>query len=291
MHAEQGEVEERLRDEIAIAHRVDGVLEPAGEAQVGRHTVGVERQRRACERARAERRHVEAAPSVEQAVDVARQRPRVGEQMMGERHRLGPLHVRVARQLDVGGHRRLGPIVQDLLQLDDPAGDLEQGALGEQPHVGGDLVVAAASGVELGPGRTRQLGDPPLDRGVHVLVTRTELEGALGELLLHAVERGQHDADLVVGHHPGALEAAHVGARAREVVGCESEVEAEARGEGDELLGRLGTEPALPQRHWRSSRRRGSPLRAWRAAQVSTPRPQSRTKPSEWSWRKRSAAS
>ena len=41
VHAEQGEVEQRLRDEVAVAHRVDGVLEPTGKTQVGRHTIGV----------------------------------------------------------------------------------------------------------------------------------------------------------------------------------------------------------------------------------------------------------
>ena len=59
VHAEQGEVEQRLGDEVAVAHRVEGVLERRGEAEVGRDAVGIERQRRAGQRAGAERRHVE----------------------------------------------------------------------------------------------------------------------------------------------------------------------------------------------------------------------------------------
>ena len=70
----------------------------------------------------------------------------------------------------------------------------------------------AAAGVQFGARRAGQLGDSALDGGVHVLVTRAELERALGQLLLDPVERSEHDADLVVRHDPGALEAAHVGA-------------------------------------------------------------------------------
>ncbi len=56
VHAEQGDVEEGLRHEVAVGHRVEGVLEAAVEAELRRDVVGVERQRRPGQRARTERR-------------------------------------------------------------------------------------------------------------------------------------------------------------------------------------------------------------------------------------------
>ena len=57
---DQGQVEERLGHEVPVGDGVEAVVEDAGEAEVGRRRRGVERQRRAGQRAGAERRHVEA---------------------------------------------------------------------------------------------------------------------------------------------------------------------------------------------------------------------------------------
>ena len=187
--ADQGEVEQRLGDEVAIADRVERVGEHVGEAERRRRRRRVDRQRRARQRAGAERRHVEALDGGDEAVDVAGERPAVGEQVVGEQHRLGPLHVGVAGQVRVAGG--LGPGEQDVLQADDEAGDGEQLALAPQPQVGRDLVVAAAGGVDLGAGRAGELGDPALDGGVDVLVALDELERVGRQLVLDAVERAE----------------------------------------------------------------------------------------------------
>ena len=68
---------------------------------------------------------------------------------MREQHRLGPLQVRVAGEVDVVGRGRRTS-TQHLLQLVDARGDVGALAAHEQPQGGGDLVVAAAAGVELG---------------------------------------------------------------------------------------------------------------------------------------------
>ena len=107
--AEQGEVEERLGHEVAVGDGVEGVVEPGREAQLGRHPVGVEGQRRARQGAGAERRHVQASACAGQAVDVPGQRPAVGQQVVGQQDRLGPLEVRVAGQVGVARLPAPGP--------------------------------------------------------------------------------------------------------------------------------------------------------------------------------------
>ena len=105
VHAEQGQIEEGFGHEIPVGHGVQRVLESSCEAELGRHPVGVERQRRSGQRPGPERRDVEAAAGGHQPVDVAGERPTVGQEMVGEENRLGPLQVRVAGQIDVLGLR------------------------------------------------------------------------------------------------------------------------------------------------------------------------------------------
>ena len=63
-------------------------------------------------------RDVEALDGGHQPVDVAGQSPAVGQQMVGQQDRLGPLQVGVARQ--VGVTRLLGPAEQHLLEARGP---------------------------------------------------------------------------------------------------------------------------------------------------------------------------
>ena len=65
-----------------------------------------------------------------------------------------------------------------------------------------------------------ELGDPPLDRGVDVLVAGLEHQGAGGELLGHPVEGGQQDAARLGSDRiPARGQPAYVGPRPRQVVG------------------------------------------------------------------------
>ena len=183
--------------------------------------------------------------------------------------------MRIAREVVVGAGA-LRALEQHLLESVHPARRVGALALEEQAQSGGDLVVPTAAGVELRAGRPRELGDAALDRGVDVLVARTEHEGAVGELDADAIERGDHERRLFVGEQTCPREHRDVRARPDDVVGREALVEREALGEGEQLVGRTIGEAAVPEGHQRS----GPPCSR---AQVSTESPQSRTKPSA-SW-------
>ena len=295
MDAEQGQVEQGLGHEVAVAHGVERVLEAAGEAEVGGDAVGVERQRRAGQGAGAERRHVEPADGCRAAGRRRGPAPSRGPAGGGPAAPAGPAAGGCSR----AGRRRPAASARSSRtswRARTRPATAAQRALGEQAQVGGHLVVAAAAGVQLGPGVAGQLGDPPLDGGVDVLVAGLEGEGARRPAPRSTRSRA---ASRIVGlvRRRGARPRTRPRTWAREpgeVVGGQPLVERQADGEGQQLLGRAvrrsGRARASSAARVADRRARG-PRRAWRAAQVSTPRPHSRTKPSASSWRKRSAAS
>jgi hypothetical protein len=283
VQADHREREERLGDEVAIRHGVEAVLEARREVQVVGHAVRVERDGRAGQRARAQRRDIGPCPGVEQAVDVAGQGPTVGEEVVGQGHRLGTLQVGVARQVGVTGVD--GAVEEHLLERQHVLGDLQERALRVAAQVGGDLVVPAAAGVELRGGRG-QLGGAALHGGVDVLVGRQERERALGQLLLDLVQGGQHLDPLGVGEDADAGQPTHVRPGPGDVVGREALVEGQAHREGEQVVGGPTIEATMPE-----SCHHPCPRCPWVPAQVSTDSPHSRTKPAESSWRKLSSAS
>ena len=64
---------------------------------------GIDVQRRARDRPRAQGRDVESRARIDQSIDVAQEGERVGVEMMTQEHRLGSLEVRVPREMSDGG--------------------------------------------------------------------------------------------------------------------------------------------------------------------------------------------
>ena len=280
MDGGEGEVEEDLGDEVAIAHGVERVLEAGVEAQLLGHEVRVDPEGGPGERPGAERGNVEAAPGRKEPVHVAGQSPTVRQEVVREEHRLGPLQVGVAGQECVA---RLGRAAfQGPLQPEhrrDDAGEL--GAC-EQPERSRDLVVAAATRVQLRPSFRCQLGHAALDGGVDVLVGAQELEAATRHFRRNQLQGPDQRVRLVAGEDARLRQPVDVRDRAAHVAGCQTFVECQAGREGHQGVRWGATHPVAPKGH-------SAP--PWRAAQVWMPRPKSRTKPSASSCLKASAAS
>ena len=145
---------------------------------------------------------------------------------------LRALEMRVARHRPV--QVRLGDAhdhgLQVLQRLDRP----QRVRAGEHRHVGRDLVVARAGGVQLAADGADDLGQPPLDRHVDVLVGIQEGELAGVELGRDAVEAAEQLVAVGVGDDAGGREHRRVRARLRDVVGREAPVEADRRVHRDE---------------------------------------------------------
>jgi hypothetical protein len=94
----------------------------------------------------------------------------VRQEVVRQEHGLRALQVGVAREVHV--LRRLRARQQHLLQPVDTGRDRCALAPEEPSERGGDLVVAATTGVQLGAGGAGELGDASLDGGVDVLVGR-----------------------------------------------------------------------------------------------------------------------
>ena len=212
-----------VEDEVAVGGAVDRVVADVLEAEVGGDRVAVDLPVDAGQGAGAERHHAGAVERELEAQDVARQHPEVGEQVVAEVDRLGALQVGVA------GHRpvamALGQAEQALhrrpAELDRP----QRVRLHDHRHVGGDLVVARAPGVELAGERADRLAEQALDRHVDVLVGVVELEAVLAHLGPDPLQAGVDLAQLLVVEHADLPQPAGVGLRLVDVVGGQPPVE------------------------------------------------------------------
>ena len=170
--------EQRLGHEVAVGDRVERVVEAA------RRT----RARPRCRRDRAGRLEPASAPApsgdtsaraerVAPALDVARERPEVREEVVREQHRLRALQVRVAGEVDVVGRARRTSSSTSCSRWTCAATSVPSRRRKSRSAVA-TWSLRLRPVWSLAPGGAGELGDPALDRGVDVLVGRRELERA-----------------------------------------------------------------------------------------------------------------
>lgn len=141
----------------------------------------------------------------------------------------------------------------------------------------------------------RDLGQPPLDGGVDVLVRLGELERAGVQLTLDAAQATLDGCELRRLQDSGRSEAPRMRDAARDVEGIELEVDLERGGEGLQLREQPPLEPTSPQllvlaygASLLTSPSRSPSSRAcsrpWTWAAVRTPMPHSLMKPAAADW-------
>ena len=121
--------------------------------------VAVDREAGAGERRGAQRQPVDPLAAVGQPFAVAREHLDVGEQVVAEGHRLRDLQVREARHDERGVARRPGRAARARSAASSQRMRVDRVAQ-PQAHVGRDLVVARAAGVQALAGVADQLGQP-----------------------------------------------------------------------------------------------------------------------------------
>ena len=193
MHGADRGRREIVEDEVTVGGAVDRVGADVLEAELVGDGAAIDLPVDAGQRPGAQRHHPGAVERELEPQHVAAEHPEVGEQVVAEVDRLGPLQVGVARHRPVAV--ALGQLKQLLHhppeQLDRP----QRVRLDDHRDVGRDLVVAGAPRVQLPGQGPDHLAQAPLDRHVDVLVVGLELELPalhLGPDLLQArVERLQ----------------------------------------------------------------------------------------------------
>ncbi len=138
--------EEIAGDEVAVGDRIDAVFGQAGEAEALGDVAGVDRIGYAGEGAGAEGKDVGDVVGGVDEGGVAGEHPLPGQQVMGQENRLGHLEVGETGGDDFGigrGEVENGAAERADGLLEPPGGGAEVKA-----EVGGDLVIAAAGGVE-----------------------------------------------------------------------------------------------------------------------------------------------
>ena len=195
---------EQVEQEVAIGDGVEGVEGEAPEAEGAGDSRSVDRERAAGERSRAEWHLSRGVMGGLDADAVPQQRLGVGEKYVPGSYGLPALKVRVAGH----GIGRVGTGLrrQRLDDLTEQACQRRGGRPCVKPEVEGDLVVARAAGMEAAAQFRFQFRQPPLHRGVDVLVRLGEFELAALQLAADANERALDPFELRIGEEASDAE-------------------------------------------------------------------------------------
>ena len=197
----------KVKQEIAIGNRVERVGDHAGETELLGGEGAIERIGGTCQSGAAQRVEIGSFLGGRQTLEVARELPEVGQEMMAQKHRLRVLQMGVSGQ--DGVEVFLGNLDERATQLKVGSHQLGGKLLRVQARVGDHLVVSAAARVQAGARVADALGQNLLDGHVNVFVVDVELEIARVDVVLDLVEPGNDG--VAVGLGDNALLGKHRG--------------------------------------------------------------------------------
>ena len=165
-----GEHLEVFEDEVAAAGRIHAVGRGGDEVEFARGDAAVNRQSSAGHCARAERAIVQACNAIFETRSVAEEHFDVSEEPVSDEDGFGALQMRISRHDRIArsfclGEKSLGPFGELADQRFDAVADVEA-------QIGGDLLVAAAAGMELQTERAHGFRQAQFDEMVDVLSLR-----------------------------------------------------------------------------------------------------------------------
>lgn len=244
MRADERKREQNFGDEITIAHRINAVLRDRGEPQRLCQPGTRDWKSRSGNRARAEGERGRVRARRGQAFAIALQRPEVREHPMRAAHRLRALQVGVCRHDSSLEPRRLRD--HRVLQRDDEHVEGGAGLHCPEARRGGDLIVAAATGVQTRSNHTGLFVQQPVDHRMNVFIGRDRLR-AVGDARRDTVESPYDLRALVFGKHSGVRESGGPRLGEAHVVRPETEIDADRAVDGVERRVGAAGKAAAPQ--------------------------------------------
>ena len=247
MHREQRGCRGELHEEIAVTdtiHRVlrdPGIALGIGESKEHRDGIAIDGQGGTGECTGTQGTDIGAFAAIGETTEVAIEHLYIGEEMMGEGDRLGALKVGVAGDDD--GGIPFSESDKGALEGADLLGEGVEFVAEPESDIDGDLIIAAAGGVEFGTGWDAP-GELGLDVHVDILELGLPMEGAGLDLLSDGLEAGADGLELGLGEDADLLEHGGVGDRAADVLTPEPPIEGDRFGEGGDIGGRTAGEAA-----------------------------------------------
>ncbi len=229
---------------VAIGHGVEAVRRDSREIQQARRVPAVNRIVGAGQRPGPERHHVQPHQGIADPALVPLEHLHIGQQMMRQQHRLGPLQVRVARHRHGTIRLRLGD--QDTFELLDPSNELIQLVTEIQPDIQRDLVVPAAACMQLSAQRADQFRQSSLDRHVNVFIAGRKAESPAIEFCLHRFKPAHDNPRFTRSQHTCLAQRLAMGNTTLNVMCVEPTVDRHRHGERFDQTVRLFPKSSLP---------------------------------------------
>ena len=244
MYRDQGQRRGELDQEITITGNVQAVAGRRVESQFCRGLLPVDRQARTGKCRAPQGRDVEPVAAVGQSAAIPVELLAVGQPVLGGLDRLRSLQVGVGRQ----DHSGVGLAAGDErpLQLQQQAVDRVDAVSDVELEVGGNLVVAAAGGVQLAAHVTQSFDQRRLDVHVHIFQLGAEREFSACDLLEDPVEFGDDRVSLVSSQQANLGQHSRMRLRTADVNRGQAMVKADRFGERLDARIGLAAETSTP---------------------------------------------